>query len=134
MTTETDANESGRMGGLYNSVLTMAGTLLAIVQTRVELVSIELEEERIRLTSMMMWMLITLFCAGLGVIFITILLILALWDEHRLLAIGIPAAVFSIATLLAWQVLLGKIRSKPRLLASTLAELSRDRDHLTPPP
>jgi uncharacterized membrane protein YqjE len=132
MSSETDDSEPGRTGGLFNSLLTMASTLLAIVETRMELVSTELEEERIRLTSIMVWMLVTLFCAGLGVVFLSVLLVLALWDKNPLLAIGIPAAAFSLAALFGWQVVIGKIRSKPRLLASTLTELSRDRDRLTP--
>ncbi len=134
MSSDTEDSESGKTGGLFNSLLTMASTLLAIVETRIELVSTELEEERIRLTSMLMWMLVTLFFAGLGIIFLSVLLVLVLWEKNPLLAIGIPAAVFTLAALVGWQVVLGKKRSKPRLLASTLAELSRDRDRLSPPP
>ncbi len=131
MSSETDDSDSGKSGGLFSSLLTMASTLLAMVETRMELVSTELEEERIRLTSMLIWMLVTLFCAELAIISLSVLLVLALWDKSPLLAIGIPAAAFSLATLYGWQVVLGKVRSKPRLLGSTLAELSRDHDHLT---
>lgn len=127
-----ETGDSGKNGGLFNSMRTMASTLLAIVQTRVELLSTELEEERIRLTSMLMWMLLMLFCTGMGVIFFTLLLVLALWDDHRLLAVGIPAVLFSLGAVLAWQVVAGKARSKPRLFAASLTELSRDRDQLTP--
>ncbi|MGO8754041.1 MAG: phage holin family protein [Gallionellaceae bacterium] len=127
-----ETGDSGTNGGLFNSMRTMASTLLAIVQTRVELLSTELEEERIRLTSMLMWMLLMLFCTGMGVIFFTLLLVLALWDDHRLLAVGIPAVLFSLGAVLAWQVVAGKARSKPRLFAASLTELSRDRDQLTP--
>ncbi|MGC2458741.1 MAG: phage holin family protein [Gallionellaceae bacterium] len=127
-----ETGDSGKNGGLFNSMRTTASTLLAIVQTRVELLSTELEEERIRLTSMLMWMLLMLFCTGMGVIFFTLLLVLALWDDHRLLAVGIPAVLFSLGAVLAWQVVAGKARSKPRLFAASLTELSRDRDQLTP--
>lgn len=127
-----ETGDSGKSGGLFNSMRTMASTLLAIVQTRVELLSTELEEERIRLTSMLMWMLLMLFCTGMAVIFFTLLLVLALWDDHRLLAVGIPAVLFSLGAVLAWQVVADKARSKPRLFAASLTELTRDRDQLTP--
>jgi uncharacterized membrane protein YqjE len=133
MSPETGDGESSS-GGLFNSMRTMASTLLAMAQTRVELLSTELEEERIRLTSMLMWMLVMLFCAGLGVIFATLLLVLALWDDHRLLAASIPAVLFSCGAVLAWRVLTDKARSKPRLFAASLTELSKDRNQLTPRP
>ena len=119
------AEESGSQpetgGGLFNSVKTMVSTLLAIVQTRAELLSTELEEERIRLTSMLAW----------G--FVTLLFVLALWDDHRLLAVGIPAAVFLLAAFAAARVAASKAQAKPKLFSASLAELARDRERLNPP-
>lgn len=127
-----DAGERapGRGEGLFDSLRTLAATLIAIVQTRGELLSTELEEERIRLTSMLVWGFVTLFCAALGVIFLTLLLVLALWDEHRLLAVGIPAGVFIAAALLSYVALSARMRAKPRLFSASLAELQRDRARL----
>ena len=131
------AEESGSQpetgGGLFNSVKTMVSTLLAIVQTRAELLSTELEEERIRLTSMLAWGFVTLFCAGLGIIFVTLLFVLALWDDHRLLAVGIPAAVFLLAAFAAARVAASKAQAKPKLFSASLAELAKDRERLNPP-
>lgn len=130
------AEESGSQPeygpGLFNSIRTMACTLLAIVQTRAELLSTELEEERIRLTSMLAWSFVMLFCAGLGVVFVTLLFVVALWDDHRLLAVGIPAAAFLLAAFASWRVVAAKAQAKPRLFSASLAELSRDRERLTP--
>ena len=116
--------------GLFNSLRTMAGTLLAVVQTRAELLSTELEEERIRLTSILAWGFVMLFCAGLGIVFATLLFVIALWDDHRLLAVGIPAAAFLLAAFAAWRIALGKAQAKPRPFSASLAELSKDRARL----
>jgi len=43
---------------------------------------------------MLVWTLVALFCSGLGVVLATLLGVLALWDAHRLLALGIPAILF----------------------------------------
>lgn len=134
MSADTSDSEPEHNGGLFDSVRTMACTLIAIVQTRAELLSTELEEERIRLTSMLFWMLVTLFCAGVGVIFATLLFVLALWDSYRLLAVGIPAALFLLAAAYGWRTLLSMTQAKPRLFSASLAELSKDRDQLTPRP
>jgi len=119
-----------RPEGLLGSLKTLAATLIAIAQTRLELFSIELEEEWIRLVSIMRWALAALFCAALGVVFATLFVVFALWDTHPLLALGVPAALFFIVGVLAWRVVDGKVRSKPSMFANSLAELEKDREEL----
>ena len=112
----------------------LTATLLAIAHTRLELLSTELEEQWVWLSSMLAWALVGLFCAGLGVVLATLFVVLALWDTHRLLALGIPAILFLLFLLgaaLAWLVVRGKARAKPRLFATSLAELSKDHKELT---
>lgn len=126
----TDTSEAKH--GLFNSLRTMASTLLAIVQTRAELLSTELEEERVRLTSILVWGAATLLFAGLGIIFVTLLFVVALWDDHRLLAVGIPATAFLAAAAFGWSMVSAKARAKPKLFSASLAELAKDRTRLTP--
>ncbi len=108
----------------------LAVTLLAIAHTRLELLSTEIEEQWIWVSSMLAWTLVALFCAGLGVVLATLLLVLVLWDTHRLLALGIPAILFLLGAGLAWLVVQSKARAKPRLFAASLTELSKDREEL----
>jgi uncharacterized membrane protein YqjE len=131
MVSEAQNPGTSRRGGLFDSLKVLAATLLAIAHTRLELLSTELEEERVRLSSMLVWTLAALFCAGLGVVLATLFVVLALWDTHRLLALGIPAILFLLGAALAWLVVRGKARAKPRLFAASLTELSRDRKELT---
>jgi len=109
----------------------LTATLLAMAHTRLELLSTELEEQWVWLSSLLAWALVGLFCAGLGVVLATLFVVLALWDTHRLLALGIPAILFLLGAALAWLVVLGKARAKPRLFAASLAELSKDHEELT---
>jgi uncharacterized membrane protein YqjE len=111
----------------------LTATLLGIAHTRLELLSTELEEQWIWLSSMLVWALVSLFCAGLGVVLATLFVVLALWDTHRLLALGIPAILFLLGAALARLVVRGKARAKPRLFAASLTELSKDRKELTSP-
>ena len=122
---------SGGRGGLSESLRVLTATLLAIAHTRLELLSTELEEQWVWLSSILTWALVGLFCAGLGVVLATLFVVLALWDTHRLLALGIPAILFLLGAALAWLVVLGKARAKPRLFAASLAELSKDHEELT---
>jgi uncharacterized membrane protein YqjE len=52
------------------------------------------------------------------------------WDTHRLLAsMSVTGAFFAIAAV-ALLVLRAKVKSRPRLLEATLAELASDASHL----
>ena len=112
----------------------LAATLVAITHTRLELLSIELEEQWEWLTSMLVWALAALFCAGIGVVLGTLFVVVALWETHRLLALGVLAILFLLGAAMSWLVVRGKARAKPRLFATSLAELSKDHKELTSPP
>jgi uncharacterized membrane protein YqjE len=121
---------SSRPGGLFNSVKALAATLLAIAHTRLELFSVELEEEWVRVSSILTWSLIALFCAGIGIVLATLFLVFALWGTHPLVALGIPAVLFLLFAVLAWRAVAAKVRAKPRLFSASLAELAKDREQL----
>ena len=131
MVSEAQNPGTSRRGGLFDSLKVLAATLIAIAHTRLELLSTELEEQWVWLSSMLVWTLVALFCAGVGVVLATLFVVLALWDTHRLLALGIPAILFLLGAALAWLVVRGKARAKPRLFAASLTELSKDRKELT---
>ncbi|CAH0354515.1 phage holin family protein [Aquabacterium sp. CECT 9606] len=114
-------------GGLLASLQGLLVTLLAIFQTRLELLVTELEEEKLRLLKVLAWGAVALLLGGMGMLFVAAFITVLFWDEHRLLALGLMA-VFFVATCLAavwranthWQVATG-------LLSATLAELDQDR-------
>ena len=134
MTSESQRSDPHRRRGLFDSIKTLTATLLAIVQTRLELLATELEEERLRLTSILTWTFVALFCAGCGTIFAAMIFVVALWDTNRLVAVGIPAILFLLAAALAWSIVIGKVKAKTRLFSASLAEFAKDRDRLTPRP
>lgn len=116
--------------GLFESLKALTGTFIAIVYTRLELFSTELEEERERLAILLTLMLVALFCIGVGVVLAVLLLVVAFWDTHRLLVLAGLTGVFLIGGLSASWLVLHKLRTKPRLFAATLAELRQDSAHL----
>ena len=133
MSPEAQDHGTGQRGGLFNSLRMLAATLVATGQTRLELLSTEIEEERIRLGSMLLWTLAALFCAALCIVLVTLWMVVVFWD-HRLLALGILAFLFLLGALLAGRIALGKARAKPRLFAASIRELSKDCEQLTPRP
>ena len=116
---------------MFDSLKGFAATLVAIVHTRLDLLSTDLEEERARLASALLMLLVALFCIGLGVVLLTILIAVVFWDSHRLLALAGLTGFFLASGVTAFAYARHKLRTKPRLFAASLAELSRDRQHLT---
>lgn len=121
----------GGGSGLFDSLKGFATSLVAIVHTRLDLLSTDLEEERARLASMLLMLFVALFCIGLGVVLLTILIAVVFWDSHRLLALAGLTGFFLVSGVTAFAYARHKLRTKPRLFAASLAELSKDRQHLT---
>lgn len=112
--------------GLFSSVKRLLSTVLAIARTRIELFSVEFEEGIERLVSLVFCAVLSLFFIGIAVILITILIVVAFWDENRLLALGLLAAFFSVIGLYTGSLFMRKARSRNRLFSQSLEELAKD--------
>jgi uncharacterized membrane protein YqjE len=122
--------ESGHSAGLLGSLRDLAKTVLAVIQTRLEIFASEIDEQRALLARVAVLSGIAAFCLGLGVILLVLLVAVLFWDTHRLLAIGAMAAFFVAGGIAAGLMLVATIRRRPKLLAATLAELRKDRSKL----
>ena len=116
------------------SLKRMTGTLLDILQTRLDLLSNEMEEERLRIGQMLLYGSIALFFFGLTIMLLTVFFVVLFWDEHRLLVLAGFTALYFVAGLLVWSALRRVSREKSKLFSASLAELADDRDRLAPPP
>lgn len=119
--------------GLLASVKGLLGTSLTLVQTRLQLLATELEEEGQRLLALMLWGGIAVLALGAGLVFVAIFLTVLLWDSNRLLVLGIFSTVFVglgfVATFVTWRL----ARAASGLFSASLAELSKDRAGLREP-
>lgn len=120
------APDSKPRGGLFESAKALLGTLVTIAHDRLELLSTELQEEIGRVAFLLLWGAVALFFAFLGIAFLGLLVVIAVWDDHRLLAASLIAALFLILALTA-AVLAGRqIGAKPRPFDASLSELAKD--------
>jgi uncharacterized membrane protein YqjE len=120
----------GPIGGLFASLAKLLATAIGIAQTRLELLTTELQEEVHRVAEIMVYAVIALLAAGVGLFLLALVVIFAFWDTHRIVAsIAVTSTVFLIAVVAAL-VLRAKIRTKPAMLNATIAELKKDRASL----
>ncbi len=116
--------------GLFESLKTLSVSLVSIVHTRLELLSTDVAEEREQLTTFLVLGLVALGCLGVGVVLLAMLVVVAFWDTHRLLALSVMTGLFLVAGIgLGWFAL-HRVRTKPRLFEASLTELSKDRQQL----
>jgi len=116
--------------GLFRSLSNLLATIIAFAQTRLELLTTELQEEIHRAAGMLVWGFIALLSAGVGLVFVGVTIIVAFWDSQRVLAAILVTSAFVALAAIAAVVLVVKIRSKPRLLDATRTELEKDREQL----
>jgi len=117
--------------GLMGSIKQLLSTATSIASTRLELLANEVQEERLRLTQMLLFTLFALFCFGVGILLLTAFIVVLFWDDHRLAVLGALSAIFFALGALTAMLLRSKAQSKPRLFSASLAELTKDRAQLS---
>lgn len=120
----------GPVSRLFASVSNLLATLLTIGRTRLELLSVELQLEVRRIAELLVLAFLTLFAAGVGLMLAGLAVILIFWDTHRVLAAVLVTGTFVGIAAVSALILAYKIRTKPRLLEGTLAELAADSQRL----
>ncbi len=120
--------------GLFDSAKSLLATLVGIVHTRLELLSTELQEEVGRVALMLLWGAVAMFFVFLAIASLGLLILIAFWDDHRLLVAALLAASFLILSLVAGFAARKQIAAKPRPFDASLNELAKDREELTPKP
>jgi uncharacterized membrane protein YqjE len=116
--------------GLMGSVKRLTGSLIAILSTRLELLANELQEERVRLTQMLLLALIALFCLGNGLILLNAFIVVLFWEDHRLFALGLLSLVYLVAGAAVATVARARAQAGSKLFAASLSELEKDRQAL----
>jgi uncharacterized membrane protein YqjE len=128
--TDEPAPERGPISGLFKSLSNLLATFVAIAHTRIELLTTELEEEMHLIAELLIWSLVALLSAGIGLFLAALVVIFLFWDTHRLSASIAVTAFFFLLALVAALILRSKVRNRPKLLENTLAELAKDRKQL----
>ncbi|MGE5451630.1 MAG: phage holin family protein [Acidobacteriota bacterium] len=134
MTDSTESSESpdANGGGLGRSLRALAATMMAIFQTRLALLTTELEEEKQRLLATMAWGAVAILMGCFALAFFALFVAVMFWDSHRLLALGSMGLLFlALCAGACWQVR-SLSRASAGLLAATLAEVEADRQALSP--
>lgn len=122
---------SGELSGLIASLRRVCSTLVAIAETRLELLSTEVEEERARLGSILLHGYVTIGCLSVGILLATLVFVLVWWDRNPVVAVAIPAFIFCTVGIWSLLHLRALLRQKPKVFAASIDELAKDRATLS---
>lgn len=116
--------------GLLQSVQALLATALGLARTRLELLSVELQELLARLVLLMIGAVAAILLAALALGFGAVALVMAAPAEHRVaVSAGLALAFLAAAAFIAWQV---RREARARPFAASLTELERDAQALEP--
>jgi uncharacterized membrane protein YqjE len=117
--------ESGA-SGLLGSLRRMATSLLALLQTRVQLVAIELQEEKLRAINLLVWLTVALALGVAGILVSVGILSVFLWQRAGFAGvIGLAVVLLAAAIILLLQ-LRRRIVQGPDPFATTIQEIGKD--------
>lgn len=122
--------EAGPHRGLLGSLRSLLVHGLELLQTRVQLLATELEEERARLLGALIYGAAAFLLLAAGIAFLSVFLTVLFWDDHRLLTLGFFTAAFLATGIAALFLALRAARRRSRLFAASLAELAQDKAEL----
>ena len=116
--------------GLAASLAQVGRTLAALLHTRVELLTLELQRERTHVVRTVLLATASLFFLMLGTFTATIFIIVYFWDSYRLTTIGLlTMGYLTVAIVIALAAKKEGSRAA-RPFAASVAQLRQDRDRL----
>ena len=113
--------------GLLGSVRKLGDGLLALVQDRLALFSVELQEEKFRLVQTFIWISAAVFTGMMAVTFASLTVVYLFWESARLAALGGLTLLYAgalIAIVVAFRRYLAR---QPKPFSATLQEIAEDR-------
>lgn len=117
---------------LAHTLKGMGGRVLSLLQVRLELFGVEAREEVNRVTELVALVAVACVLACLGLGFLAILITVALWGSHRLVALTGFTVLFLTLAGVAIAMARARLARGSHMFQASLGELKRDQDALKP--
>jgi uncharacterized membrane protein YqjE len=116
--------------GVAAALSGIAATLVALLRTRLELATVEFEEEREHVKVMLALIVVATVFACFALVALSVLVVVSLWDRYPLAALFGVAIVYALIAGGALLALKQRLQAHGRPFAATLSELERDAETL----
>lgn len=114
--------------GIFDSLRSLAATWVALLKTRVDIVSTELEEQREWMQQLLILAVAATFLLALGLVVVTLFVVMLFWEDpqHRLIVLGAFSVLYLGGGLALALTLRKRLKGRPRIFTTTSEELTKD--------
>ncbi len=118
--------------GIFASLTRLLHSTVSLLETRLELLTVELKEEKIRIIQILIWASAAIFLAAISLVMITLTILFAFWDDPtaRIAGLIIISVFYLGCTAFAAKRLNDMLRHGGLPFAETLDQLKKDRSCL----
>jgi uncharacterized membrane protein YqjE len=106
----------------------IVSSVFAIFETRLELIGIELAQEKQRLIGVLFLGLAAMMLCMMALITLTVLVAIAFWDTYRWQSLVVITLVYVLVAVLCALRARSGLLDAPNVFDSTIAEFKKDRD------
>ena len=115
---------------LLSALKNLVSTGASMAQTRLELISTDVQIARTKFLGLLVMVIFTLFFLFFGLIMLALLIVIYSWETDRILALSLLTAGFLAVGCILALVVLRSLKTMPKLFEATIAELAKDRQEL----
>ena len=116
---------------LLSSIKGLASTGASIAQTRLELLSLDVQIARSKFISLLVMIVSALFFLFFGLVMLALFIVIYSWETDRMIALGLLTGAFLLIGLILALVIDQSLRKMPRLFEASITELAKDREALS---
>jgi len=116
---------------LLSSIKNLVSTGTSIAQTRLELISVDVQIARTQLISLLAMIVSALFFLFFGLVMLALFIVIYSWESDRMMALGLLTSAFLLIGLILTLLVMQSMRTMPRLFEASIAELAKDRESLS---
>jgi uncharacterized membrane protein YqjE len=118
--------------GILESLRKLGHTGVAVVQNRIQLLSVELEEQKVRLVKLLLLAGATIFMANTALLAISVTIVVLAGERGRVPVLLGLTLIYVSAAVWAFLMLRKEIKSAPPPFHDTVSELKKDGEWLHP--
>jgi len=116
---------------LLSSIKNLVSTGASIAQTRLELISVDVQIARSKLISLIVMIISALFFLFFGLVMLALFIVIYSWESDRMMALAMLTGAFLSIGLILTLLIMQSLRTMPKLFEASIAELAKDREALS---
>lgn len=116
---------------LLSSLKNIVATGASIAQTRLELLSVDVQIARSKFISLLVMIVCALFFLFFGLVMLSLLIVIYSWETNRMLALGLLTIGFISIGLILTFLAMRSLQTMPKLFEASIAEFAKDREELS---